>query len=30
VIAALPYSGSPGFLGRLGLGLHKLWSWLTP
>jgi sigma-E factor negative regulatory protein RseB len=30
VVAALPYSGSPGFLGRLSRGLHKLWSWLIP
>jgi sigma-E factor negative regulatory protein RseB len=30
VVAALPYTGSPGFLGRLGRGLHKLWSWLIP
>ena len=30
VVAALPYGSSPGFFGRLSLGLHKLWSWLSP
>jgi sigma-E factor negative regulatory protein RseB len=30
VIAALPYDGNPGFLARLGRGLHRLLSWLSP
>jgi sigma-E factor negative regulatory protein RseB len=30
VVAALPYTSNPGFLGRVGRGLHKLWSWLVP
>jgi sigma-E factor negative regulatory protein RseB len=29
VVAALPHDSSPGFLTRLGRGLHRLWSFLT-
>jgi sigma-E factor negative regulatory protein RseB len=30
VVAALPHDGSPGLLGRVGHGLHRLLSWLIP
>jgi len=30
VVAALPHNGSPGLLGRVGHGLHRLLSWLIP
>jgi sigma-E factor negative regulatory protein RseB len=30
VVAALPHDGSPGLLGRLRQGLHRLLSWLIP
>ena len=30
VVAALPHDSSPGLLGRLGPGLHRLLSWLSP
>ncbi len=30
VVAALPHDSEPGLLGRLGRGLHRLLSWLTP
>jgi sigma-E factor negative regulatory protein RseB len=29
VVAALPHDGAPGFLARLGRGLHRLWTILT-
>lgn len=29
VVAALPHDSSPGFLGRLARGLHRVWSFLT-
>jgi sigma-E factor negative regulatory protein RseB len=30
VVAALPYDNSPGLLNRVGRGLHRLLSWLSP
>jgi sigma-E factor negative regulatory protein RseB len=30
VVAALPYDNSPGLLTRVGRGLHRLFSWLSP
>jgi sigma-E factor negative regulatory protein RseB len=30
VVAALPHDGDPGFLGRIGRGLHRLLSWVSP
>jgi sigma-E factor negative regulatory protein RseB len=30
VVAALPYDGNPGLVTRLGRGLHRLFSWLSP
>lgn len=30
VVAALPHDASPGLLARLGHGLHRLLSWVTP
>ena len=26
----LPHNGRPGFIGRMGRGLHRLISWLNP
>jgi len=30
VVAALPHEQAPGFLARIGNGLHRLLSWMTP
>jgi hypothetical protein len=30
VVGVLPHNSRPGFLGRMGRGLHRLISWLNP